>query len=353
MPEMTETRQMPMQTLDAVFLAQSANADRRTIDVQFYSGATVERYNFWTDKTYFLRFEVTEQACDLSRLNKGAPLLNSHNSYSISSILGVVEKAWLEGGKGMATVRFSQRPEVEPFWQDVKSGVIRNISMGANTSKYTVDENGPDGKELWTATKWQPMEISLVSVPADADARTQLSANQPLYPCLLQRLHRASSQQEDKTMTEQNLSQTETKPAAPQTQPAAGTAPAGAQDSLAASLQAERERVAHILKSVRALNLDQKLADEMIQNGVTLEAAKERLFNLAVEAGEAAKIRPSAPVQNLSAPEIDPNLPLDQRCKAEWERSADLRAEFGGDFASYLAFQKYESAGLINRKSVA
>ncbi len=355
MPDANETRQMPMQTLDAVFLSQTAHADNRTIDVQWYSGATVERFDWLSGKSYLLRFEMTEQACDLSRLNKGANLLNSHSNYDIRDILGVVEKAWLQDGRGMATVRFSARPDVEPLWQDVKSGVIRNISMGASANKYVVDEKGPDGKELWTATKWQPMEISLVSVPADADASTRLSANQPLYPCLLQRLQQAS-QPEDKTMPEQNLSQnpatgTEQNPAPASAAPA--QQPLAAQPSLEVALAAERERTAQILKSARALNLDQKLADEMIKTGLSLEAAKLRMFDLAAEAGEASQIRlhAAAEIQPLSA--VDPNLPVEQRCKAEWDSKAELRAEFGGDFQSYLAFQKYDSAGLINRKIAA
>lgn len=343
-----ETRQMPMQTLDAVFLSRTANTESRTIDVQWYSGATVERYDYRSGKGYFLRFEMTEQACDLSRLNKGANLLNSHFQWDLNSILGVVEKAWLQDGKGMATVRFSTRPDVEPFWQDVKNGVIRNISMGASASEYAIDKNGPGGAELWTATKWQPMEISLVSVPADADASTRLSANQPLYPCLLQRLQQAS-QQEDKPMPEQNLTQNN---------PEANPAPAAsAQQSLAAhpslevAIAAERERTAQILKSARALNLDQKLADEMIKTGLSLEAAKLRMFDLAAEAGEASQIRLHAAAENQPNAAVDPSLPVEQRCKAEWDSKPELRAEFGGDFPSYLAYQKAEEAGWINKKA--
>jgi ClpP class serine protease len=42
---------------------------------------------------------------------------------------------------------------------------------------------------------------------------------------------------------------------------------------------------------------------------------------------------------------VDPNLPVDQRTKAEWDRDPALRAEFG-DYDRYLAFVKASEAGL-------
>jgi signal peptide peptidase SppA len=47
---------------------------------------------------------------------------------------------------------------------------------------------------------------------------------------------------------------------------------------------------------------------------------------------------PVAPTENASAP-------IEARAKATWEGSADLQAEFGGDFAAYLAFRKAEASG--------
>lgn len=42
---------------------------------------------------------------------------------------------------------------------------------------------------------------------------------------------------------------------------------------------------------------------------------------------------------------IDPNLPLEDRCKAAWEKSEKLQTEFAGNFAAYLAFEKAEAGG--------
>ena len=97
-------------------------------------------------------------AVDLSRLNNGAPLLWSHDP---QQLLGVVEAARIEGGKGRATVRWGTSQQAQERRADVEAGVIRNVSVG-----YQIDQMEQRG-DVWVATKWTPLEISLVSIPAD------------------------------------------------------------------------------------------------------------------------------------------------------------------------------------------
>lgn len=142
----------------------------RTVEVVWTSGSRVRR---WDSRGEFAEvLVVTDEACDLSRLNAGAPLLNTHSSWSLDDVLGVVERAWIKGGKGYATVRFSERQEVDAIWRDVVSGVIRNLSVGYDINGFeeVVDETG--NREI-RVTSWQPVEISLVPVPADATAQTR------------------------------------------------------------------------------------------------------------------------------------------------------------------------------------
>ncbi len=46
--------------------------------------------------------EVSDRAVDLTRLNAGAPALDSHSVWSSHSQVGVVERAWIEGKEGKA-----------------------------------------------------------------------------------------------------------------------------------------------------------------------------------------------------------------------------------------------------------
>src|SRR5512147_1317229 len=91
--------------------------------------------------------------------------------------------------EGRATVRFSARDDVEPLWQDVRAGIIRNVSVGYTVRAYEVIEQ--DGQvPVWRAIDWQPVELSAVPVGADGGAGFRHS--QGLTPCRLlwpQRTH--------------------------------------------------------------------------------------------------------------------------------------------------------------------
>jgi hypothetical protein len=66
---------------------------------------------------------------DLTRLNSGnAPLLWGHDDYSRDNNIGVIQKAWVEKGRGLAVVRMSMRPDLDGLWLDVKSEIISNVA---------------------------------------------------------------------------------------------------------------------------------------------------------------------------------------------------------------------------------
>ena len=98
-------------------------------------------------------------AADLSRLNDGAPLLWNHDP---GALLGVIQKATITGGKGRAVARWGSSPEAQQRRADVEAGIIRNVSVGYQIHK--LEQRG----DQYVATKWEALEISLVSVPADA-----------------------------------------------------------------------------------------------------------------------------------------------------------------------------------------
>jgi hypothetical protein len=104
----------------------------------------------------------------MERLASGkAPLLNSHSNWSLSDIIDIVESADLSG---KARVRFSGRPEVDPIWQDVQDGIIRNASVGMLIHKLK-DTSEEDSKtKSYLAIDWEPLEVSLVPVGADPNA---------------------------------------------------------------------------------------------------------------------------------------------------------------------------------------
>ncbi len=163
--------------------ASTVDLATRTVDAVFYSGAPVLRFSFF-DGPYELQFEVSKKAADLSRLNNGAALIDSHNAYrGIESQLGVVEKAWIEDGQARASVRFSKRPEVEAIWQDVQDRVIRNVSMGTYLREMKEITEEDAEMKRFLVTSWEPYEISLVGIPADPGATIEAAADTEKRPC--------------------------------------------------------------------------------------------------------------------------------------------------------------------------
>lgn len=158
------------QILAASLVAASGEAGKRTKDLIFYAGETVDRFDWNTWEEYELSFSLDPKHVDLSRLNAGAAVLLDHVP-SVDRQVGVCESASVESGQGLASVRFSDNPEVDGIWNDVSTGIIRNVSMGAFVND--MKEITPKGQSFksYLAVDWQPNHIALVAIPADPGAQ--------------------------------------------------------------------------------------------------------------------------------------------------------------------------------------
>jgi hypothetical protein len=185
---------MKPQTIDVAPLDLRAavgevNNDTRTVDLTFTTGADVVRYDWMTGKRFVERLSMDPSHIRLERLNSGAPLLDSHSAYSLASQIGVVEDgtAKVVAKAGRATVRFSKRADVEPFYQDVRDKIIRNVSVGYRVHRFE-ETAGAGEMPIRLATDWEPYEISMVPMGADANARVRSSKDVPTNACVLIRL---------------------------------------------------------------------------------------------------------------------------------------------------------------------
>lgn len=171
---MADIQTPEMLRLEARFAPATFNADARTVELVWSTGARVRRTDWRTGQPFIEELAMTEDAVDMARLNNGAPLLNTHGQYSLEDVIGVVERAWIINGEGRAQVRFSERAAVKPILDDVRDGILRNVSVGyAVASEDWQESRGPDDVLVRTAKKWTPFEISLVPIPADASAQVR------------------------------------------------------------------------------------------------------------------------------------------------------------------------------------
>jgi hypothetical protein len=170
-PGSTVTRRdLPLETRLAPISSYSEQS--RTVDLVWSAGGMVRRYDWERGQHYMEKLSLDPAHVRMGRMESGAPLLNSHSRWSIADVLGVVESASFVAGEARASVRFSQRAEVAPILQDVKDGIVRNVSVGY--AIHRIEQLPPDatseGLQIYRAIDWEPMEVSLVPIGADPAA---------------------------------------------------------------------------------------------------------------------------------------------------------------------------------------
>lgn len=156
------------------------DAPLATASLVFTTGAAVRRYDWFRERPFIERLVVDESSIRLDRLQRGAPLLNTHNQWSLEAQLGVVENPAIRNGEGTCDVTFSRRPSVAGFVQDVEDRIIRNVSVGYVRHRIEMVPPAEEGG-LWEyrVIDWEPMEVSLVPIPADMDSQVRAGGQQP------------------------------------------------------------------------------------------------------------------------------------------------------------------------------
>jgi hypothetical protein len=62
--------------------------------------------------------------------------LDSHNRSGLDAVLGTLDDIRIEGDNVIGVIRFSTRPELAPIVDDVRSGVIRHLSVGYEVAAF-------------------------------------------------------------------------------------------------------------------------------------------------------------------------------------------------------------------------
>lgn len=196
---------MSLQTIDLeaqTRLAPVTSIDEatRTLDVVWTTGAVVRRMLYREGVGYAPYDEelvVSDKAVDLTRLNAGAPVVDSHGVYSTRGQVAVVDKAWIAGGEGLATLRFPPAgidESADRMWGMVFNKIIKNLSAGYRIleAEWT-DPVARNQAGKLKAVRWAPHELSFVTVPADVGAQTRSSEPAPVALPVILRLGAESS----------------------------------------------------------------------------------------------------------------------------------------------------------------
>jgi hypothetical protein len=272
-----QTQSVERFAVAAEFAPASANDDNRTIDAVWYAGAKVPRFDWRTGQEYDLILSM--KGCRLDRLNNGGPVLDSHNAYGVESQMGVIRRAWAAGATGKATIQFSKRDAVTPIWNDVRAGIIQNLSPGMWIYKKVDTTPKNQERKEFTAVDWEPFEISLTPIPGDANTTFMSAAGTqpPPRPTAVE--------------TQRAAAQAKEKPDMEQTVQASGEDARQNEVVLAAArdeaVKTERLRAANIRTMAVPFKLEEKFVNAIIDEGVSVETARERIMTkLAAQWGE-------------------------------------------------------------------
>lgn len=232
---------IPKLETSASLSPSTIDVKNRTVELVWSTGAKGLRSGEFG--TFYESLDMSPAAVDMSRM-QNMPLLDSHDGRSVDSILGVVQSARIENGVGIATVRFASDAKSESVFQKVIDGVIRNVSVGYRINEMRDVSGVKDKTPSYLATRWTPLEISLVSVPFDSNATIRSETQELNEVQIIGKAEKAA------IMSEENQNPT----------------------------LAERNRIASITRACRAAQLDAAVASDFIERGVSAEEASQEIF---------------------------------------------------------------------------
>lgn len=237
------------------------DTDSRTVELSFSSETP---YGRWFGNEILCH---DEECINLERFNNGlGTLLFNHDR---DAVVGHIEKVWVEDNRGKALVRFDTDEQSETIFQKVQSGTLQGVSVGYSIKRYevldekdSVSSNGRfKGPDTYVVTDWEPLEISIVSVPADPTVGVGRSADE---------IHTSiDTQEETKSMNGEEILKTEEVKSTP-------VETGITQEDLQKAMEQERKRTSEITAMFR--DFDVEGADEAIVLGKSIEEAREMVM---------------------------------------------------------------------------
>ena len=238
--------------------------DNRTVEISFSSETPCGR---WFGDEILCH---DEECINLDRFNNGlGTVLFNHDR---DAVVGHIERVWIEDNRGKALVRFDEDEQSDAIFKKVQSGTLQGVSVGYAINRYEVLEddsttstNGRFTGPAYVVTDWEPLEISIVSVPADPTVGVGRSADD------IQIHTSIDTQEENKGMDEQEKL-TET--------PEVKSAPVEGgitKEQLAKAMEEERKRTSEITAMFR--DFDVEGADEAIVLGKSVDEARAMVMD--------------------------------------------------------------------------
>lgn len=181
----------------------------------------------------------------------GLPVLDNHRQSSVRDTIGTVTGARLEGDALIASVQLSRADDVRPVIQRIEDGTLRGVSIGYRVARWI--GQGAGAARTKVAAAWTITEVTLTTNPADKAATIRSSTK-------------------DQSMLDND--------------PPAVTAE-------------EKQRRTEIRALTRSAGLSADVADDLIDSGADMTAAKAAIFDaVSAKRSAAPNIRSHAPAND-------------------------------------------------------
>jgi len=256
---------------------EGAPSESREVVISFSSETPYKRFDFEREENFLEVLGHAEGEVDLSRLNSGAaPLLKDHYPI-LDAKIGVVVRAWLEGARGKALVRFSDTPSANDILARVRAGDVTCVSVGYAITKA---ERVPDaeGIPVVRVTRWVPKEISFVAIPADPTVGYGRADQGSAATITITEMEADMPKDTEQNRTDSAATTPAQNPAP--AAPAATAAPQQRNDTAVAdALTAERRRSSEIIAIGEKFEMGSDVIRSALDNGTSVGAFRETVMN--------------------------------------------------------------------------
>ncbi|MYA41325.1 MAG: hypothetical protein F4Z31_06200 [Gemmatimonadetes bacterium] len=230
-------------------IPSSINTTARTCQAVISSPQPVERFD---GKGRFYEVLLPSGLDRQAFNNRNVPILDSHNQFTVNALLGTVEAVRVENNQVIADLKFSGSADVTSTFEKIADGTLKGVSVGYRILEARNRNQG--GKRIVEALRWQIIELSCVTFPADSNSQFRSNQNYggfQMDPSQNSNFNGQNNQDGFQSQTNSNS----------QGQPT----------------EADRTQIRFMAKQ---LKIDTRIADDLINVGASIEHARETFLDL-------------------------------------------------------------------------
>lgn len=254
--------------------AKSEEAGGNTFAISFSSEEPYLRHTW--GGSYLEILDHQEGAVDLSRLSDMGVVLFNHD---MDNVVGRVDSVSIDNSRGEAEISFDTDGPSQVIAEKVRSGTLKGVSVRysvANWEEVLDGKKSVDGRfkgPCRIARKWTPLEVSIVSIPADATVGVGRDMDMSEEDNDMGE-HENENVRSEVTAT--TTTQTDAVAAVVPTQPTQPETQRSAPVDIEQVRTAERQRIANITELCRTFNIDPA---EHIRSGANMDQVRTAVLD--------------------------------------------------------------------------